>query len=262
MNYTERAVCFPCAGQTLVGILAEPETPASIGVVMIVGGPQYRAGSHRQFVRVSRALASAGYAVLRMDYRGMGDSEGDKRDFLAVDDDVKTAIDALFEQVSSIKRVALWGLCDAASAALLYVHSTADPRVQGLCLLNPWVRSQASLAQTHVKHYYLDRLRQPSFWVKLVSGRMAWSAISGLASNLRAAIFPAHASETSALTSFQDRMAAGWMAFEKPILLLLSGDDYTAKEFQELAQTRPTWERAMLKGKLIQKCEARRWGTE
>ena len=98
---------------------------------MIVGGPQYRAGSHRQFVRVSRALARAGYAVLRMDYRGMGDSEGDQRDFLGVEADIKAGIDALFDQVPSMQRAALWGLCDAASASLLYLHATRDRRIGG-----------------------------------------------------------------------------------------------------------------------------------
>ena len=81
MNYTEEAVTFPCEGQALVGVLAKPESPQDIGVVVIVGGPQYRAGSHRQFVLLSRALAVAGFAVLRFDYRGMGDSEGEQRDF-------------------------------------------------------------------------------------------------------------------------------------------------------------------------------------
>lgn len=254
MNHTEKALCFACAGDTLVGILAAPQAPPTTGVVMIVGGPQYRAGSHRQFVRVSRALAAAGYAVLRMDYRGMGDSTGDKRDFLDVDADIKAGIDVLFEHVPSLQQVALWGLCDAASAALLYLHGTGDNRVQGLCMLNPWVRSETSLARTQVKHYYLDRLRQRAFWLKLVSGKVAWAALGGLARNLRTALGrggPAAAAQAS----FQDRMAAAWMAFDKPMLLLLSGDDYTAKEFEEHVGSSPPWAKAMLKSSLTRHVE-------
>ncbi len=48
MTYTEEAVLFNCVGDTLVGVLTKPQTPAETGVVVIVGGPQYRAGSHRQ----------------------------------------------------------------------------------------------------------------------------------------------------------------------------------------------------------------------
>lgn len=256
MNYTERALCFPCAGDTLVGILAEPQTPASTGVVMIVGGPQYRAGSHRQFVRVSRALAKAGYAVLRMDYRGMGDSNGEKRDFLAVDDDIKAGIDLLFEHVASVQRVALWGLCDAASAALLYLHATHDKRVRGLCLLNPWIRSEASLAKIQVRHYYLDRLRQSDFWFKLASGRVAWDAVSGFVRNVRMSRKTGSKAGARTNLAFQDRMAEAWLAFDGPVALLLSGDDYTAREFVEYAQSSASWASAMAKDTLNRHDEA------
>jgi hypothetical protein len=46
-------------------------------VVIIVVGPQYRAGLHRQFVSLARTLSTAGFLVLRYDYRGMGDSDGE-----------------------------------------------------------------------------------------------------------------------------------------------------------------------------------------
>src|SRR5450759_3426358 len=131
MTYTEETTLFACAGDTLLGILAAPETPAQTGVVVIVGGPQYRVGSHRQFVLLSRALATAGYGVLRFDYRGMGDSTGAQRDFEAVSADIASAIDTLRQRLPSVKYIALWGLCDAAAAALLYCHDTQDPRVTG-----------------------------------------------------------------------------------------------------------------------------------
>lgn len=252
MNYTEQATLFGCAGDTLFGILAKPETPANTGVVVIVGGPQYRVGSHRQFVLLSRALAAAGYAVLRFDYRGMGDSQGETRDFQAVSADITSAIDVLCQQMPSVKQVALWGLCDAASAALLYCHSMQDARVRGLCLVNPWVRSAASLAKTHVKHYYLQRLRQREFWAKLVSGKVAWAALGTLARNISVARSRQTERDGAEPQAFQDRMAAAWKSFDGPILLLLSGDDYTAKEFLEQVGSSPAWAKALLKQKLAQ----------
>ena len=175
MSYSEQAIDFCCAHDTLVGVLGVPESAASLGVVVVVGGPQYRAGSHRQFVLLCRALAAAGIATLRFDYRGMGDSSGEHRDFSNASADIAAAIDALQRQLPSVTRVCLWGLCDGASAALLYCQDTGDRRVSGLCLLNPWVRSDASLARAQVKHYYGQRLRlrQKEFWVKLLSGQVA-----------------------------------------------------------------------------------------
>ena len=81
----ERCLSFECGGETLLGILHEPRIHKETGVLVIVGGPQYRVGSHRQFVLMARALANVGYAVLRFDYRGMGDSTGCPRGFEAVD---------------------------------------------------------------------------------------------------------------------------------------------------------------------------------
>lgn len=254
MNYTEETTLFACEGDTLLGILAKPETPAQTGMVVIVGGPQYRVGSHRQFVLLSRALAAAGYAVLRFDYRGMGDSEGQPRDFEAASADIAAAIGALQQRLPSIKQVVLWGLCDGASAALLYCQETHDPRVSGLCLLNPWVRSEASLARTHVKHYYTQRLMQKEFWTKLLRGEVAFKALPGLVRNIRVAYTGTRSSGAAASASglpaaskqpFQHRMATAWAGFAGNILLLLSGDDYTAKEFLEYASKDAAWKNAL-----------------
>jgi len=269
VSYSEQAIDFCCAHDTLVGVLGVPESAASLGVVVVVGGPQYRAGSHRQFVLLCRALAAAGIATLRFDYRGMGDSSGEHRDFSNASADIAAAIDALQRQLPSVTRVCLWGLCDGASAALLYCQDTGDRRVSGLCLLNPWVRSDASLARAQVKHYYGQRLRQKEFWVKLLSGQVAGAALAGLWRNLRAMGASASASARASASAsagpsspsgpsgasgasgnafggdrqrpFQQRMAQAWQGFGGQVLLLLSGDDYTAKEFLEYVAMDKAW---------------------
>ncbi|MBL8276168.1 MAG: hydrolase 1, exosortase A system-associated [Pelomonas sp.] len=253
MSVKETVLPLACEGEPMVGILAEPSsgTPGEVGVLIIVGGPQYRAGSHRQFTLLARHLARHGFAALRFDYRSMGDSGGATRDFLGVDADIAAAIDALLAARPALKRVALWGLCDAASAALLYLESTRDPRVAGVTLLNPWARSAATLAQAHVKHYYWRRLREKSFWLKLLRGGVGARALQSLASNLRLARGARQASDTR---SFQDRMAAGLQAFGGPVLIVLSGDDYTAREFSLHAESSPAWQ-GLLAASRVQRCD-------
>jgi exosortase A-associated hydrolase 1 len=242
---TETVITIDCQGDALVGILHKPATPADIGVVVVVGGPQYRVGSHRQFVLLGRALAAKGFAVLRFDFRGMGDSSGARRNFEAVSADIGSAIDALQQHVPAVRHIALWGLCDGASAALLYLHDTSDRRVEGLCLLNPWVRSEASLARTHVKHYYAQRLRQPNFWVKLLTGRVALGAFREFAGNVqRAGAGKSESTSSPTQLPFQQRMAMAWQAYEGPLLLFLSGQDLTAREFIEYAAVDSAWARA------------------
>ena len=242
MNPIERTTSFDCRGETLLAILATPAggSTCDTAVLIVVGGPQYRVGSHRQFTLLARALATAGFPVLRFDHRGMGDSGGASIAFEEAAADIAAAIDALFRLCPQIRRVVLWGLCDGASAALLYLDETADRRVGGVILLNPWVRSEASLARTHVKHYYLQRLGQREFWIKLLSGKVAHRALGELARNVGTA-FGRTAEKRQANRPFQQRMAGALAAFDGPAALMLSGNDYTAKEFLEHANADGQW---------------------
>ena len=94
-SWQETPVVFACEGSRLVGIAALPAQPAAIGVLIIVGGPQYRAGSHRHVTLLARHLAGLGIASLRFDYRGMGDSEGEKRSFDQINADIAAALETL-----------------------------------------------------------------------------------------------------------------------------------------------------------------------
>lgn len=234
MSFSEQAISFSCGGEALLGIVATPEQPRSTGVVIMVGGPQYRVGSHRQFLLLSRALAGNGYPCMRFDYRGMGDSNGGLRDFEAVNEDIGAAIAAFQTSCPQVQRIVLWGLCDAASASLLYWDATHDARVGGLVLLNPWVRSETTLARAHIKHYYGQRLLQAEFWRKLLTGKLGLTrAIGGFVGSLKRTRQGKSQAATNDVLPFQKKMVRGLESFSGRVLLLLSGNDYTAKEFLE-----------------------------
>ena len=242
----EHCLQFDCAGSPLVGIVAQPALPARVGVVIVVGGPQYRVGSHRQFTLLARRMAAAGFAALRFDCRGMGDSAGPARDFLSIDEDIGAAIAALRRDQPTLQKVALWGLCDAASAALLYAHGRAPRDLGGLCLLNPWVRSAQSQATAQVKHYYLQRLMAPAFWRKLARGEVGLGRLGELAGNLsRMLVGRRHSAAAGSHLGFQQQMARAWQRVECPLLLILSGRDLTAKEFTDTLASDPAWRGAL-----------------
>ena len=237
----ETALTFMAGNARLVGIISAPDPRSAmsgLGVLIVVGGPQYRVGSHRQFVLLARALAARGYAVMRFDCTGMGDSTGAERAFTDRDQDIAAAIDAFVSRVPVIDAIAIWGLCDAASAALMY--ASQDARVKHLVLLNPWVRSDAGLARTHLKHYYGKRLIDPAFWSNLVRGRVGVvRALTGLVGTLVTARRAAPSRDEH--SSFQARMARGWKRFGGGILLICSGDDLTAREFIDHAGRDAEW---------------------
>ena len=242
---TEQALDFRCAESLLWGVLTRPPsgTPdASTAVVIAVGGPQYRVGSHRQFVLLARRLAEHGFTSLRFDSRGMGDSAGEMRDFESTGPDLHAAIDALRRACPAARQVVVWGLCDAASAAMMYAVSHAD--VTGIVAANPWARSDASLAAAQVKHYYGARLMQREFWAKLLRGGIDWrGSIGALASNLKKArglARPGPAGRPD--ESFQTRMAKGLAGFRGRMLLIIAANDLTAKEFLQYAQASAPWQ--------------------
>jgi len=241
---TERVVVFDCCGESLVGILHEPDaTRHDLAVLVVVGGPQYRVGSHRQFVLMSRMLSDVGYPVLRFDHRGMGDSTGLQRSFDSVDDDIRAAIDALSAEIRGLRGMVIFGLCDAASAALIY--GCSDPRVVGLVLANPWVRTDVGRARTQVRHYYGQRLLTGSFWRKVMSGK--FNPLDSLDSFVRAVLraFGGAARIASDRPgTYIDQMLiglAGYVRMGRPVLLLMSESDLTAREFDDLCHSSSAW---------------------
>jgi exosortase A-associated hydrolase 1 len=244
MNFEERALAFPCHGDWLYGILSVPAASCQRGVLVVVGGPQYRVGSHRQFALLARALAQNGIAAMRFDYRGMGDSEGEARSFEAVEDDLRAAIDAFMNAVPGMREVVLWGLCDAASAVTMY--AARDARVSGLVLLNPWVRTVDSIARTTLRHYYRDRLRDPVFWRQVVRGQLDYArSFKSMYKLVRAAFGATGAAPADTQISLPDRMHAGMRDFGGPVLVIIGSADLTGREFCDLAGATPKWKRLL-----------------
>lgn len=246
MPFTEKAISFDCQGDALVGIVCQPQAAGRRGVLVVVGGPQYRAGSQRQFALLARALGEQGVPSMRFDYRGMGDSEGAMRSFEEVGEDLRAAVDAFMQAVPSLREVALWGLCDGASAALFY--AAGDARVTGIALLNPWVRTPESLARATLKHYYVQRLFEVSLWRKMLSGKFNVAAAFKSAAGLLHTAGAARTGTASAggaiasSASLPDRMLAGLSRFQGKVLLILSGADLTAQEFVGIAAASPAWQ--------------------
>jgi exosortase A-associated hydrolase 1 len=244
-QYEEQALAFRCHDDWLTGIVSRPAATAAPtrGVLVVVGGPQYRIGSHRQFALLARDLASRGIAAMRFDVRGMGDSSGAARDFEVIGDDIRCAIDAFADAMPGLQEVVLWGLCDGASAAALY--APGDKRVRGLVLLNPWVRTDDGLARATLRHHYRDRLRSPDFWRKLAGGQFDWGRSLASMVKLAHTAFGRQARKVGvgARATLPERMRDSLRAFDGRTLLVIGGADMTGREFCDVAASTPAWKR-------------------
>jgi uncharacterized protein len=257
-TFSERPVVFVCHGLELLGIAAVPNHGRHrTGLVVIVGGPQYRAGSHRQFTLLCRELAAHGIASFRFDYHGSGDSDGPPALGVGgIEDDLRAAIDAFVAQAPGVGSVVLWGLCGAASASALYAPE--DPRVRGLVMLNPWVRTESGLARVQLRHYYLSRAFDPAFWRKLLKGEVALvTSGRALVRSVLAAVGagknagdgdPATQGNAECGPAIADdrplpvRILDNLQRAAVPTMVILSGgDDLTANEYRQLCNESAAW---------------------
>jgi len=241
----ELPIVFSCQSEQLIGMIHKPESTSAIGVLIVVGGPQYRVGSQRQFVLLARMLATNAIPVMRFDYRGMGDSQGESRVFSSIDKDISAAVDNFYKSIPNLKGVVIWGLCDAASAASFYAYQ--DKRIKGLVLLNPWVFTEHGAAKTYLKYYYLQHLFHSELWKRIFSFqfnyRQSFSSLvmqfKRLLESKASPINMTEQQQTFLVDSglpLPDRVLACLNRFERPILFILSGKDLTANEFREVVK--------------------------
>lgn len=246
----EFPIAFPCEGCELAGVIHRGAAGAKRGVVIVVaGGPQFRAGAHRQFVSLARRFAASGFPVLRFDLRGMGDSNGQHFGYEQSRPDIRAAIDELMRRQPSLKEVALFGECNSASGILFYVSE--DDRVRQIALVNPWVRTSELQAEVILKHYYLDRLMSREFWLDVRQGRFKIgtsliSFIDVLGTYLRGLASRGTITATSDQAAIDKlplpaRTAEGLRRFSGSVLFLISGRDYIAREFDEVTKSSPSW---------------------
>lgn len=259
----ECPLVFGCLDTTLAGVLHRGAAGAQTGVVIVVaGGPQYRAGAHRQFVLLARMFAEHGYPVLRFDLRGMGDSTGSYLGYHHSRPDIRAAVDALQRQVPSVQRVMLFGECESASGILFYAYQ--DQRVHKVALANPWVRTDEGRAEVILKHYYRDRLLSRRFWADMLRGRLrvgraGLSFVRLLATYLKGrkalrAGADIGAQDTLDSLPLVAKTAEGLRRFQGQALLLMSGHDYIAREFDEVTRGSQAWA-GLLDGPRVQRVD-------
>lgn len=128
-----------CLGpdQNLVAVVTLPDgEPKPLAFLMLNAGVVHRIGPHRTSVKIARRLAELGYATIRFDISGVGDSRP-PRDALPFRQqavlDIKAAMDHLQDRYQ-LKQFGLYGIC--AGAMNGYAAALGDERVVGLFMFD------------------------------------------------------------------------------------------------------------------------------
>jgi pimeloyl-ACP methyl ester carboxylesterase len=218
----ESVVQFANEGETLYGVLHEPERPNGIAVVFLHGWPGNRIGPHRMFVTFARRLETLGFTCLRLDFRGRGDSEGSTQaaSIRGMIVDVSKAADFMLSR-PGLARLYLLGICSGGKVAV--GAAAQDPRIRGLALWSAEaignLRSRAAGANKSAKalRTYARKLMAWETWKKIitlrVNTRMVRKAIVTDEKPRTAEV----AEETALLDRFR--------AFKGPVQFIFGGND-------------------------------------
>lgn len=170
-----RLIPFRAAGQCAASL---DDAAGSTGLVMVTGGSQTRIGSHRMYERLAKSLSEKGFACLRFDRRGVGDSEGDDPGFRGSLGEIARATEILKRACPGLSRVIGFGLCDGATALALHGKAAG---LDGLILVNPWlVEAEAGdPAPAAIRSHYRQRLTTREGWKKIITGAVDYRKLLG-----------------------------------------------------------------------------------
>jgi uncharacterized protein len=184
-------------GLMLYGSLHLPSTPRQDlpVVVLLSPGVKMRVGPGRLYVPLTELLTSQGFRVLRFDFFGLGDSEGELDETLLADvynnievgryvDDTLAALNWL-SAVHGARRFVLGGLCGGAITAILAAER--DVRVESLLSIGMTVTLASNAAKPGQyltraqlddrRRRYLAKLYKPEAWLRFLTFRSEYGVI-------------------------------------------------------------------------------------
>lgn len=250
------------SGQTLFGVLHTPRVPkpGAPAVVLMSPGVKMRVGPGRLYMPLTDLLTSRGHSVLRFDYSGLGDSEGELAESMLADvynhieagrylDDSLSAL-AWMRTERGHERLIVGGLCGGAITALYAAQ--ADPSVEALIAIGMTVTLSSDAVQPaayltaagleHRRRGYLRRLLSLRSWWRLLTlqsefGVIWRSLLPGFGRRAASAIVDGpSAAPNEFLANFNHRFPDAFFSFlgrGGRALMVFSGNDRVHSEYQE-----------------------------
>jgi hypothetical protein len=246
-------------GHAVHCILEEPDGGAAgapFAALLLCSGVKTRVAPHRLYRKLAATFVGRGIPVLRVDFAGLGDSEGEWPD-PSLDsiyglterghcvDDVRSAFDWL-EANCGIRRFIAGGLCGAAVTALHVAPE--DPRLAGLYAIGlpaTYLGSGAKqeLTARELRLYrmrYLRKLVEPSSWLRFLSLKSDYRLMLRMAGEvlgLRKRAAPARNAAAGTaprdLNPYVPRGLFSMLGAGRPALVMFGEDDPLRYSFEE-----------------------------
>lgn len=254
------------SGLKLFGILHEPEKPVqkSIAIILLSPGVKMRVAPHGMYTRMAQRYVEMGFPVLRFDFYGLGDAEGEielkqlANVYNTIQlgryvEDTLASMDWM-QQEYGFSSFIVGGLCGGAITGLLTAET--DMRITGLLGLGIPVALDVGEENRH-KHLtrgqlgqlrsgYVKNMLKPKSWLRLFTlqsdYRVIWKSIGqllkrkGASAKPPASIAKADIENLEPVDNTNPRFAPAFFKMletSRPMLHIFSGNDRLAWEFEE-----------------------------
>ncbi|MBT3057503.1 MAG: alpha/beta hydrolase [Candidatus Thiodiazotropha sp.] len=153
VKLNETPFFFSCDTYRLYGVLHLPDQgDPDHGFVFCHPFAEEKLWAHKVYVSFARELVANGYAVMRFDHYGHGDSEGEFRDatISIYKQDIDAAIKELRSRVPSIEKISLFGFRLGATVAATV--SEGRDEIASLIMWEPVVNGEAYVQELLRSH--------------------------------------------------------------------------------------------------------------
>jgi alpha/beta superfamily hydrolase len=152
----EKSVTFKCENEQIIEILHLPENQKFSLIIIVHRLNSNKLGSHFFFVRVAREFAKNGFGVLRFDFRGSGDFEGNYNNQTVTS--ILKNLETVISNVSEIREIEKICLIEYTRGAYLSLLQTSrDERID--CVI-VWC---GSIQEEILKGIILDEIERNGY---------------------------------------------------------------------------------------------------
>ena len=222
-------------GETLVGVMHHPAQTPRGALLFLHGWSGYRTGPHQMLTRAARHFGAHGWASLRFDFAGRGDSQGDTEiaTLATMRDDANVALKLLRDNGTNGPVIAV-GLCSGCEIAVAAASDNYDAIALWSAPIFAALPAESGQDKKRAANLgkYARKLLNPKTYLKIARGEVDTAAVGkAMRGGGGAAGKNVESREAGQLPpGFRAQSLANWKNYKSPILQIYGDADPIAPD--------------------------------